>query len=163
MKSPALASLPTGSVWCIIAGSLQAHSPPAQGRWGLRSARRPHFSGMSQKMRLSVCPLWPSTSLVKFRNRLLEGEAERVGFDALLSALSSSGLVRRNGKQRLDSTHVLGAVAKMSRLEMVRESIRADIRGGSGCAESAGAPAPPKILPRYPKTGGCSAESRFQV
>jgi len=65
-----------------------------------------------------------STSLVKFRNRLLEGEAERVGFDALLSALRSSGLVRRGGKQRLDSTHVLGAVAKMSRLEMVRETIR---------------------------------------
>ena len=65
-----------------------------------------------------------STSLVKFRNRLLDGEAERVGFDALLSALSSAGLVRRNGKQRLDSTHVLGAVAKMSRLEMVRETIR---------------------------------------
>jgi len=65
-----------------------------------------------------------STSLVKFRNRLLDGEAERVGFDALLSALSSAGLVRRGGKQRLDSTHVLGAVAKMSRLEMVRETIR---------------------------------------
>ena len=65
-----------------------------------------------------------ATSLVKFRNRLLDGEAERVGFDALLSALSSAGLVRRRGKQRLDSTHVLGAVAKMSRLEMVRETIR---------------------------------------
>ena len=64
------------------------------------------------------------TSLVKFRNRLVEGGAERVGFDALLSALSSAGLVRRGGKQRLDSTHVLGAVAKMSRLEMVRETIR---------------------------------------
>ena len=65
-----------------------------------------------------------ATSLVKFRNRLLDGGAERVGFDALLSALSSAGLVRRGGKQRLDSTHVLGAVAKMSRLEMVRETIR---------------------------------------
>ena len=65
-----------------------------------------------------------STSLVKFRNRLLDGEAERVGFDALISALSSAGLVRRGGKQRLDSTHVLGAVSKMGRLEMVRETIR---------------------------------------
>jgi len=65
-----------------------------------------------------------ATSLVKFRNRLLEGKAQRVGFDALLSALSSAGLVRRRGKQRLDSTHVLGAVAKMSRLEVVRETLR---------------------------------------
>jgi hypothetical protein len=64
------------------------------------------------------------TTLVKFRNRLVDGGAERVGFDALLAALRSAGLVRRGGKQRLDSTHVLGAVAKMSRLEVVRETIR---------------------------------------
>lgn len=64
------------------------------------------------------------SSLVKFRNRLLKGGAERVGFDALLNALRSAGLVRRGGKQRLDSTHVLGAVARMSRLELVRETIR---------------------------------------
>jgi hypothetical protein len=65
-----------------------------------------------------------ATSLVKFRNRLVEGEAARVAFDALLEALRSAGLVRRGGKQRLDSTHVLGAVAKMSRLEVVRETVR---------------------------------------
>jgi len=64
------------------------------------------------------------TSLVKFRNRLVEGDAGRVAFDALLSGLHRAGLVRRGGKQRLDSTHVLGAVAKMSRLEVVRETIR---------------------------------------
>ena len=64
------------------------------------------------------------TSLVKFRNRLVAAEAQRVVFDALLEALRSAGLVRRGGKQRLDSTHVLGAVAKMSRLEVVRETIR---------------------------------------
>lgn len=64
------------------------------------------------------------TSLVKFRNRLVEGDAPRVAFDALLGALRSAGLVRRGGKQRLDSTHVLGAVSRMSRLEMVRETIR---------------------------------------
>ena len=64
------------------------------------------------------------TSLVNFRGRLLEGGAERIGFDALLEALRSEGLVRKRSKQRLDSTHVLGAVARMGRLEMVRETIR---------------------------------------
>ena len=64
------------------------------------------------------------SSLVKFRNRMLKGKAQRVGFDALLNALRAEGLVCRKGKQRLDSTHVLGAVAKMSRLEMMRETIR---------------------------------------
>jgi transposase len=64
------------------------------------------------------------SSLGKFRNRLLEKDAERIGFDALLEGLRACGLVKRRGRQRLDSTHVLGAVARMSRLEMVRETIR---------------------------------------
>ena len=64
------------------------------------------------------------TSLVKFRNRLIEGGTERIGFDALLDGLRKAGLVKKRSKQRLDSTHVLGAVARMSRLEMVRETIR---------------------------------------
>ena len=62
--------------------------------------------------------------LSRFRDRLIQGGAERIGFDALLGGLRSAGLVRRGGKQRLDSTHVLGAVAKMSRLEVVRETVR---------------------------------------
>ena len=64
------------------------------------------------------------SSLGKFRDRLLEGQAERIGFDALLDALRAAGLVKKRSRQRLDSTHVLGAVSKMSRLEVVRETIR---------------------------------------
>ena len=64
------------------------------------------------------------SSLGKFRSRLLDGEAERIGFDALLDGLREAGLVKKRSRQRLDSTHVLGAVARMSRLEMVRETIR---------------------------------------
>jgi transposase len=64
------------------------------------------------------------SSLCNFRGRLVEGEAERVGFDAILDALREAGLVRKRSRQRLDSTHVLGNVARMSRLECVRETIR---------------------------------------
>lgn len=64
------------------------------------------------------------TSLVKFRDRLVEHESGRLIFDAILQALHGAGLVKRRGKQRLDSTHVLGAVARMGRLEVVRETIR---------------------------------------
>lgn len=64
------------------------------------------------------------TSLVKFRNRLIESENGRLIFDAILLALHQAGLVKRRGKQRLDSTHILGAVARMGRLEVVRETIR---------------------------------------
>ena len=49
-----------------------------------------------------------STSLHYFRERLLNGEAERLVFDALLKDLRDCGLVRRECKERLDSTHVLG-------------------------------------------------------
>jgi hypothetical protein len=64
------------------------------------------------------------SSLGKFRDRLLDGGAERIGFDALLGGLREAGLIRKRSRQRLDSTHVLGSVAKMSRLEVVRETIR---------------------------------------
>ena len=59
------------------------------------------------------------TTLVNFRQRLVEGEAVRIGFDAIVDALREAGLVRKGGRQRLDSTHVFGCVAKMSRLECV--------------------------------------------
>ena len=64
------------------------------------------------------------SSLCNFRGRLVEAEAQRIGFDAILDALREAGLVSRRKRQRLDSTHVLGNVAKMSRLECVRETIR---------------------------------------
>jgi len=65
-----------------------------------------------------------ATSLVNFRARLLAGGQERVAFEALLKALRAEGLIRKRSAQRLDSTHVLGCVAKMSRLECVRETVR---------------------------------------
>jgi len=65
-----------------------------------------------------------ATSLVSFRSRLAEHKDGRLIFDGILKALHDNGLVKRRGKQRLDSTHVLGAVARMGRLEVVRETIR---------------------------------------
>jgi hypothetical protein len=64
------------------------------------------------------------TSLVYFRQRLLEHQNSRCGFDAILQALEGKGWVKRRGKQRLDSTHILGLVASMSRLERTRQTIR---------------------------------------
>ena len=64
------------------------------------------------------------TTLVNFRQRLVQAGAERIGFDAIIDALGEAGLVRKGGRQRLDSTHVFGCVAKMGRLECMRETIR---------------------------------------
>jgi hypothetical protein len=65
-----------------------------------------------------------ATTLVYFRQRLLAQEQGRCVFDAILQGLEEKNLVRRRGRQRLDSTHILGLVSSMSRLETTRETIR---------------------------------------
>ena len=64
------------------------------------------------------------TVRVRFRERLVEHAQGRVAFEAVLGGLEQAGLVKQKGKQRLDSTHVLGLVARMGTLECVRESVR---------------------------------------
>ncbi len=51
-------------------------------------------------------------------------------FDAVLHGLIDAGLVSRRSRQRLDSTHVLGLVGKISSLEMVRETMRVAVASG---------------------------------
>jgi IS5 family transposase len=64
------------------------------------------------------------TSLVNFRNRLEEHQQRALGFTTILQALEEAGLVSRHSRQRLDSLQMLGRVARMSRLDCVRESLR---------------------------------------
>jgi transposase len=69
--------------------------------------------------------LFDSTVLVRFRQRLLEHGQERVIFEEVLGALEEAGLVAKRGSaQRLDSTHVLGLVKRMSSLDRAREVLR---------------------------------------
>jgi hypothetical protein len=49
-----------------------------------------------------------STVLVYFRDRLEEKKAERMIFDGVVNLLIELGLVKRKGKQRLDSTPIVG-------------------------------------------------------
>ncbi len=69
-------------------------------------------------------PAFHHTSLVKFRERLLAHGMERLGFEAVLEKMRSAGYLPKRNRQRLDSTHILGVVSHMSRLECVRQSIR---------------------------------------
>jgi hypothetical protein len=64
------------------------------------------------------------TSLVNFRHRLEEHQQSALAFRTILRALQEAGLVSRQSQQRLDSTQMFGRVAKMSRLDCVRESLR---------------------------------------
>lgn len=68
--------------------------------------------------------LFHATSLVNLRHRLDEHQQNAVGFKIILDALQEAGLVSRQSRQRLDSTQMFGRVAKMSRLDCVRESLR---------------------------------------
>ncbi|HZC35946.1 MAG TPA: transposase [Chthoniobacterales bacterium] len=64
------------------------------------------------------------TTLVYFRQRLIEHGKSEVAMRAVLAALQKEGLISKRSKQRLDSTHVLSAVADLSALECVRETLR---------------------------------------
>jgi transposase len=65
-----------------------------------------------------------STVLVYFRDRLEEKEAQRLIFDGIVKLLVELGLVKKKGKQRLDSTHIVGYVKAMSWLECAMETLR---------------------------------------
>jgi transposase len=69
-------------------------------------------------------PVFHPTSLVNFRHRLEEHQQSALGFQTILDALQEAGLVSRQSRQRLDSTQMFGRVARMSRLDCVRESLR---------------------------------------
>src|SRR6185312_6425225 len=53
------------------------------------------------------------------------GRAERVLLDSLLERVQGLGLLKRRGRQRTDSTHVLAAVRVLNRLDRVGETLRA--------------------------------------
>ena len=72
------------------------------------------------------------TVLVYFRDRLEEKKAERMIFDEIVDLLIELGLIKRAGKQRIDSTHILGCVKEMSRLDCAAETLRLALEEWAG-------------------------------
>ena len=62
--------------------------------------------------------------LSEFRTRLLEGGAESLLLDTLLTWCRERQLLKERGRQRTDSTHVLAAVRALNRVELVAETMR---------------------------------------
>jgi transposase len=62
--------------------------------------------------------------LSEFRERLLSGQKEQMLLDELLTRLRELKLLKGRGQQRTDSTHILGAVRQLNRLEIVGETLR---------------------------------------
>lgn len=63
--------------------------------------------------------------LSEFRDRLLAGELEERLLERLLETFKVRGWLKGRGRQRTDSTHVLGRIRTLNRLELVGETVRA--------------------------------------
>ncbi len=72
--------------------------------------------------------------LSEFRSRLVAGDLACLALDALLARLAGLGLVRAGGRQRTDSTHVLGAIRELNRLELAGETLRAALEALAAAA-----------------------------
>jgi hypothetical protein len=95
-------------------------------------------------------PGFHPTTLVYFRQRLIEHAKSDLAFRAVLDAVQAEGLLPKRGKQRLDSTHVLAAVADLSALECVRETLRLALQElGQALPEKARPDGWPLLWERY--------------
>src|SRR2546425_953309 len=72
--------------------------------------------------------------LSEFRTRLTAGDLEPTILDLLLGRLTELGLVRAGGRQRTDSTHVLGRIRSLNRLELAGETVRAALEALASAA-----------------------------
>jgi transposase len=70
-------------------------------------------------------PGFDASILTEFRARLIAHEAGQRIFDHLVQRLSERGWLKKRGVQRTDSTHVLAAVRRLNRLELLGETVRA--------------------------------------
>jgi transposase len=62
--------------------------------------------------------------LSEFRTRLVQGSMEQVLLDTVLQRCHERGWLRARGRQRTDSTYILGAVKALNQLELVGETLR---------------------------------------
>ena len=72
--------------------------------------------------------------LSEFRSRLVAGAMETALLEALLARLGELGLVGAGMRQRTDSTHVLGRIREVNRLELAGESVRAALEALAAAA-----------------------------
>jgi transposase len=72
--------------------------------------------------------------LSEFRSRLLEGGKERLLLEKLLEGCKERGYLKTRGRQRTDSTHVLGALRVLSKWERTAETLRAALNAVASAA-----------------------------
>lgn len=150
----ARAAFPKGNVWLslrdelgtiyhdeMFAGLYPRRGQPAEAAWRLALVLVMQFAhGLSDRQAAEAVrsridwkyllaleltdPGFDSTVLSEFRSRLLEGSAERRMLDAILDLCRTRKWLGARGRQRTDSTHVLGMIRAFNRLECVGETMR---------------------------------------
>ena len=97
-------------------------------------------------------PGFDASVLCEFRQRLVQGKADHLILQPLLDLALARGWLKVRGKQRTDSTHVLGAIRALHRLETVGETMRATLNVLAMVApEWLRTQAPPEWVDRYEK------------
>jgi IS5 family transposase len=92
-----------------------------------RQATTACLSDVRWRLALNIPAGWKGfdpTTLVRFRKRVVRDNKAKLAMDAGLDAMRKAGYLKGSREVRIDSTHVLGAVARMSRLECFRETLR---------------------------------------
>ena len=98
-------------------------------------------------------PGFDASVLSEFRTRLVTGGAETLLLDTLLTLCREHKLLVARGRQRTDSTHVLGAVRALNRLGCAIETLRAALNALAAAApEWLRAHADPAWPERYAKS-----------
>jgi len=69
-------------------------------------------------------PGFDFTLLSDFRTRLVQGHAEHLLLESILTLFKERGWLKERGKQRTDSTHILAKVRAINRLLCVGEAMR---------------------------------------
>ncbi len=82
------------------------------------------------------------SALSEFRTRLVAGSLEQILLDRLLERCRERGWLKTRGRQRTDSTHVLGAVSRAQPARARRGDVARDAEcagdGGARLAQGAG-------------------------
>ncbi len=70
-------------------------------------------------------PGFDPSVLSEFRTRLVDGQAEHLLLEKMLTLFQTKGWLKARGRQRTDSTHVLGKIRALNRVLCVWETMRA--------------------------------------
>lgn len=176
----ARAAFPRGTTWlrlrdelgpiyedAAFAALFPTHGQPAQAPWRLALVTVMQFQeGLSDRQAAEAVraridwkyalsleltdPGFDFSVLSEFRARLVAGSAAHLLLDALLAACTARGYLKARGSQRTDSTHVLGVLRRLNRLEFLAETLRAALNAVAAAAPDwLRARTPPEWFERY--------------